>query len=98
MVLSEKTDRVSLPINDQREQVENVASEHAHVERFHLGNASKLALEYRLPGLVLREPELRLHNNRIGLASHATEPIRGVGGLKVQGLQYVCAEYRPVRS
>ena len=65
MVLSEKTDRVPLPINDQRKQVENVASEDAHIECFDRGNASKLALENRLPGLVVREAKLRLDNNRI---------------------------------
>jgi hypothetical protein len=81
VLLSDQANGVARPIDNEREQVQDIAAKHAHVEGFQIGKAGKLSLEYCLGGFVVSKADLRFNGNRINDASHPAQSSRAVDGL-----------------
>jgi hypothetical protein len=92
MLLPNQANGVPLSIDNRGKQVENVTAQHAHIESFQVGATGKLAVEYRLAAIIMREAYLRLHHYRSNQSSRTAKPIRAVNRLKTKRRQYIRAE------
>ena len=90
--MPEQADGVGLPIDDQGEQVEDVATQHAHIEGFRVGESGKLPTEDRFADFIVGEADASLDNDRLDSSSDAAQSIWAVDGSKMKCIRYLGAE------
>ena len=90
--MPEQADGIGSPIDDQSKQVEDVASEDAHVEGFHVDETGKLASEYGFAILIVSEADSRLEHDRVSHSSDAAQSIEAFDRLKMKIIQDIGAE------
>ena len=69
--MPEQADGIGSTIDDQGKQVDDIATEDAHVEGFRVDETGKLAYEYRFAIFIVGEADSRFDDNRISHSSHA---------------------------
>jgi len=95
---AEKAHDVAGAIDDDREQVRDLAAKDTHVEGGRVGGGKKTALE-RYQGSVLTPHfDGSVHDYGSRLATHSGNWAYPADGLHVQCPQYVCAEDSSIRA
>jgi hypothetical protein len=97
VALSEEADDIARAIDDQGEQANDVAAEHAHVYRFQVGNRGILAMKDNLaPPFLTTEADLCFDDDRPYCSPHAPDTLLGGNGLETECFEDWGAEDRTV--
>src|SRR5438105_13164911 len=98
MPLTEQADDIARSIHDHGEEVGDVATEDAHVERFQFRQGSILAAEHDFALILLREPNGRFDDDRGSLATHTTEFVQRTPLRYSKGVQDILTEDGAIRG
>ena len=76
MSSSHQSTGVARALNDDREEIHDVATENAHVERVHMGEGGERSLKRDGAAAFERQPHVRRERDRRGITADAAEMMR----------------------
>jgi hypothetical protein len=98
VLLSEQANRIAWPINDHSEQVENVATQDAHIKRFESLEGGKLAAKNDWARLLAGEFDWRFNEDRRDNTAHTAQLVGSACRRQAKRLKNVGAEHCAIRA
>src|SRR5882724_9125930 len=95
---ADEADDVLLAVDDDGEEVEDVAAEDAHVEGRNVGEGGILAAEDYLTLILVFQANLRVNHDRLGLPAHSAKLLLSQSGRQTQHFKNTRVQYGSVGS